>query len=321
MAFTINYVVPKTPQNALSYAYRQKLPIKRPCPLVPPVFLLNESDGWGCNLCGADQNFKTPYKRGNVLPFQTNFADNRNASPENIVFGIKDTLTAASGFYVQIEVLDEVGGVVFDLADLFCDDYYVAHSDEFGSVQTWFLNTAFLPISLKCWRLRVTYYKFNQITASVEVERVIFTEYFEEVIDCNKEFVGIVSTYDDVDCNGNIYSQFSNFLGTSNPAFYNFLLVEGQEEFVGSSTTVETEADSGKILRREKIDNYQINGTLVAPYYAKMLDTAVNGNTVLVDGVQYQNFSFGKNNEANKMWFIQLTFEQTCTLDGRNCSI
>ena len=320
MGFIIQYPVPKVPQSALTYAYRAKLPIRRTCPILPPVFILNESDGWGCNLCGADQNYKIPFQRGNVLPFQTTFADNRNDTPENLVFGFKDTLNQTN-FWVQVEVLDESGNVVFDLVDLFCDDYYVAHSENIGSVQTWFLNTAFLPVSLKCWRLRVTYYKFNQITLVQEVERVIFTEYFEEVIDCNKEFSAFSSTYDDADCNGAIYSQFSNFLGTNNPAYYNFLLVEGQVEFVGSSTNVESEADTGKILRREKVDNFQLLGTLVAPFYAKMLDVVTNGNTILVDGVEYKNFSFGKNNDASRNWVLQLTFEQSCFLDGRNCDL
>lgn len=320
MGFIIQYPVPKTPQSALTYAYRAKLPIKRPCPIVPPVFILNEGDGWGCNLCGADQNFKIPFRRGDILPFQTTFADNRNDSPENLVFGFKDTLNQTD-FWVQVEVLDQDGNVIFDLVDNFTDDYYVAHSDELGSVQTWFLNTAFLPVSLKCWRLKVTYYKWNQITLVQEIERVVFTEYFEQVIDCNKDFVGITSTYDSTDCNGTIYSQFSNFFGTSNPAFYNFLLVEGQVEFVGSETNVESEADTGKILRREKVDNYQLLGTLVAPFYAKMLDVVANGNTVLIDGVQYRNFSFGKNNDASRMWVLSLTFDQTCFLDGRDCSL
>jgi hypothetical protein len=320
MAFVIQYPVVKTPQSALTYGYRAKLPIKRPCPILPPVFVLNEGDSWGCILCGADQNFKIPYRRGDVFPFQTTFADNRNDAPENLVFGFKD-IPNPTNYFVQVEVLDENGAVVFSDVDLFCDDYYVAHSNDFGSVQTWFLNSAFLPVSLKCWRLRVTYYRFNQISLIQEVERVIFSEYFEEIPDCNKSFVGISSTYDSVDCNGNIYSQFSNFLGTNNPAFYNFILLEGEVEFTESSVSVESEADSGKVLRREKIDNYRINSTIVAPFFAKMLDVVVNGNNVLVDNIQYRNFSFGKNNQANRMWFIQLTFEQICFLDGRNCSI
>ena len=123
MGFIIQYPVPKVPQSALTYAYRAKLPIRRTCPILPPVFILNESDGWGCNLCGADQNYKIPYKRGNVFPFQTTFADNRNDAPENLVFGFKDTLNQTN-FWVQVEVLDESGNVVFDLVDLFCDDYY-----------------------------------------------------------------------------------------------------------------------------------------------------------------------------------------------------
>lgn len=319
--FNIIYTVPKVPQSALTYAYRAKLPIRRTCPILPPVFILNEGDGWACNLCGADQNYKIPYKRGNIIPFQTTFADNRNAQPDVLVYGFKDTFNQTD-YFVQVEVLDQDGNVVFDLVDLFCDDYYVAHSDEFGSVQTWFLNTSYLPVSLKCWRLKVSFYKWNQISLVQELERVIFTEYFEEVIDCNKEFVAITSTYDSVDCNGSIYSQFSNFLGTTtNPAFYNFLLVEGQAEFIGSETNVESEADTGKILKREKVDNFQLNGTLVAPFYAKMLDTVVSGNTVLIDDIEYKNFSFGKNNDSSRNWVLSLTFNQSCFLDGRDCNL
>ena len=320
MAFNIFYNVPKTPEDALSYGIRAKLPIKRGCPNLHPVFILNESDSWNCRLCGADQKYNIPFKRGVVIPFQTNLPDNRNINPENLVFGVKDTLNQTN-FLIQIELQDETGTTIFDLADLFCSEYNVAYTENLGSFQTWFVNTALFPVSLTCWRLKISYYKLDQISNTQILEREIFTEYFSEIIDCSKNYVDVVSSYGFTDCIGLFYGEFNNFLGTSNLPYYNYILLEGEKEFIGSDSQIESQADSGKVLRKEKVDNYQIKGGLVAPFYAKMLDITLNGSSVFVEEVEYINFSFGKNNDSSKMWVIDITFQKTCNLDNLNCSL
>jgi hypothetical protein len=314
----ITYPVPYVAETALTYSYRQKLPIKRPCPLISPNFLLNESDSWNCNLCGADKPFFMPFQRGDIIPFQTNFADTFNTNPEVINYGFKDSLSA--DWYVMIELQDENGAILSSFIDTFCSEYNVAFSDLYGSVQTWFLNTALFPISLTCFRLKVTYYTFNQVTLLKEIERVIFTEYYRKIIDCEK-YIGISSIYDTIDCYGNIYSQFENYLGTSNSTYYNFVRIEGEVEFMGNNENIEVETDRGIILRKEIISEYQVKGGIIAPYFARLIDSAIRGKNVTISGISYDTFSFGKNNDSSREWLVFLTMQNSCTIDNRNCTL
>lgn len=321
MSLLIVYPVPKVPESAQTYSFRLKLPLRRDCPLLDPIFILNEGDSWNCNLCGADKPFFVPFFTGDFIPFQTSFPDNFNTDPSIINAGFKDSANNSPGdYYVIVELQDESGATVSDLIDTFSDEYYVAYSDEFGSVQTWFLNTAILPMSLKCWRLKVTYYKYNQITMMPEIERVIFTEYFRLVENCD-DYVTITSSYSKVDCYGNIYATFDNFFGTSNPSYYSFARLEGEVLYLGSSQDVQTETDRGQILRRDIIRNYQLKGGIVAPFYGEIIDKTVNGDTVIIGNEEYENFSFGKNNEESREWVIDMTMNRTCELDSRNCSL
>ena len=319
MAINLTYPVVYTPEVALTYSYRQRLPLRIVCPTLPPPFIFNEGDSWNCNLCGADKPFFIPFLRGDIFPLQTVFPDNFNTNPSVIASGFKDSL--AADWYVMVELQDESGTTISSFIDTFCSEYNVSYTPEFGSVQTWFVNTGLLPLSLNCFRFKITYYFYNQVTALKEVERVIYTEYFRKIEDCER-YSAISSTYDTIDCYGNLYTEPQNYLGTSNTAYYNFLRLEGEVEYTGSSVNNEVETDRGIVLRKQIIEDYQLRGGIVAPYFARMIDRAVLGKTVLVDGVQYENFSFSKNNDLSREWVIFLNFQKLpCTIDTRNCTL
>lgn len=314
----ILYQVPQFPENAKTYSYRAPMPIRRACPTVGPPFALSESETWNCNLCGADQEFFIPYLRGDIIPFQTNFADNYNANPAVLNAGIK-SLTAAD-WYVIIELQDGTGTTVSDLANVFCSAYYVGYDQMFGSIQTWFVNTGLFPISLKCWRLKITYLKINQLTTLVETERVLFTEYYKELI-CS-DSVSITSSYSAFDCYSNNYNVIENSLGVgTNETYYNFLRLEGEVEFIARNEEVLIQTDRNKVIRKRLTKVYRISTSLIAPFYAKMLDRAFAGKDVFVDNLKYMNFTFDKSNEASRMWAVTPQFEEECNVDNRGCGL
>lgn len=315
---TLIYPIVYTPEDGKTFSIRSKIPIKRECPTLAPPFILNENDSWNCNLCGADKPFFIPFQTGDVMPLQTNFADGYNSNPGIINYGIKDSI--ALDWYVMIELQDESGVTISSDADFFCSEYWVAFSEIYGSAQTWFLNTALLPVNLDCFRLKITYYYFDQVTLTKEIERVIFTEYYRKIKDC-ETYSAIHSVYSTTDCYNNVYITFTNFLGTSNTAFYSFVRLEGEHEMIGDNVNVVTETDRNVILRREIIDEYRFKGGIVAPFFALMIKRAIRGKTVYLNGVNYQNFTISKNNDASREWVIDMNFNTTCTKDDRNCNL
>lgn len=312
----ILYPITYTPEETLTYAYRAAMPMRLDCPVFAGGLLLNESDSWNCNLCGSDKPFFEPFVRGDVLPFQTRFTDNYNVDPSILIGGIKSSLGAE--FYVMIELQEENGTTITDLADDFCESYYVGYDVNLGSFQTWFVNTALFPLNMKCFRLKITYYKIDQITLLKTIERVVFTEYYKEV-ECNQETVLIQSSYSSFDCFNNYYGTLTNTLGSLPIPYYNSMRLFGEVEQIGETEST-TENDKGTVISKEIISNYQVVSGLYAPYYARKLSQAVRGNRVTVDNVVYKNFNFDKNNDGSKMWAIDLTFDKQCEIDNRQCN-
>jgi len=315
----IVYTVPMTAEDAKTYSYRAAVPIRRACPVVAPPFALSEADTWNCNLCGADMPFFAPFLRGDIMPLQTNFADAFNTDPTNPTYGFKTTI--ATDFYVMVELQDANGATISSLIDTFADTYYVGYSEKWGSVQTFFINTGYFPVGLKCFRLKITYYKFDQISSAKVIERVLYSEYYREYTNCGPTIL-IESTYQGMDCYGNIYDLFAVSVGagTTN-AYYNSIRIEGEIEFTGNDESADIATDLGKVVRRTILSNYRINSGIAAPYFARMLDRVVRGSTVTINGEQYKNFVFEKNNDQSRMWVIDLTFEKECRLDNRGCNL
>jgi hypothetical protein len=310
----LTYPVTYTAENSLTYSFRQPVPIRYNCPELPPGFLLSDTDGWNCNLCGSDTEFFAPYERGDIIPFQTQFADNFNVPDSILAAGFKTTVLG--DYYIKVELQDCCGVTVYDEINLFCNDFWVGQSVNTGSLQTWFINTGLFPTNLKCFRLKITYYR-NQ--AAPIIEREIYTEYYKEVADCGwSEAVLIESTYANFDCNGNYYNQVSNYLGSSNLPFYNSMRVFGNVEFFGDSEAV-TENDRNVVISKDITENYGIISGVVPPYFIKRLAQTVRGNAVTVNGIQYQNFSYDAKPNDSRMFLLDLNFVKKCSLNNTNC--
>ena len=314
----VNYPVSYTPEISRTYSFRQPVPIRYACPILPGNLMQNETDAWNCNLCGSDLPFYIPYVEGDIIPFQTQVTDLYNQPNDVLVAGFQTSTSATH--YVVVSLYDCCGNLVSDFIDDFSDSYHVGQSLATGSIQTWFVNTGLFPSDLDCFRLRIEYFKINQITLEPEIDKVLWSEYYKEVEGCGSlnDTSLIYSTYANYDCNGNFYGTLTNYLGSNNTPFYNSLRIFGTVEFFGDTEAI-VENDRNVVISKDITENYGIISGAVPPFYIKLLQQAVRGNYVTVDAVQYQNFRYDSKPEDNRMFLLDLTFDKRCRLDNKQC--
>ena len=314
----VNYPVSYTPEISRTYSFRQPVPIRYACPILPGNLMQNETDAWNCNLCGSDLPFYIPYVEGDIIPFQTQVTDLYNMPNDVLVAGFFTTTSVSH--YVQVSLYDCCGNEISKYIDVFSDSYHVAQSLATGSIQTWFVNTGLFPSDLDCFRLRIEFFKINQITLEPETDKVLWSEYYKEVEGCGNlnDTSLIYSTYANYDCNGNFYGTLTNFLGSNNTPFYNSLRIFGTVEFFGDTEAI-VENDRNVVISKDITENYGIISGAVPPFYIKLLQQAVRGNYVTVDAVQYQNFRYDSKPEDNRMFLLDLSFDKRCRLDNKQC--
>ena len=314
----LNYPITYTPEISRTYSFRQPVPIRYACPILPPNLMQNLRDAWNCNLCGSDLPFYIPYVKGDIIPFQTQVTDLYNQPNDVLVAGFFTTTSVSH--YVQVSLYDCCGNEISKYIDVFSDSYHVGQSLATGSIQTWFVNTGLFPSDLDCFRLRIEYFKINQITLDPETDKVLWTEYYKEVEGCGNlnDTSLIYSTYANYDCNGNFYGTLTNYLGSNNTPFYNSVRIFGTVEFFGDTEAI-VENDRNVVISKDITENYGIISGAVPPFFIKLLQQAVRGNYVTVDAVQYQNFRYDSKPEDNRMFLLDLTFDKRCRLDNKQC--
>lgn len=314
----LNYPITYTPEISRTYSFRQPVPIRYACPILPGNLMQNETDAWNCNLCGSDLPFYIPYVEGDIIPFQLQQTDNYNQPNDVLVAGFKTSTSATH--YVVVSLYDCCGNLISDFIDDFSDSYHVGQSLATGSIQTFFVNTGLFPADLDCFRLKIEIYKINQISLEPELDKVFWSEYYKEVEGCGNlnDTSLIYSTYANYDCNGNFYGTLTNYLGSNNMPFHNSLRIFGTVEFFGDTEAI-TENDRNVVISKDITENYGIISGAVPPFYIKLLQQAVRGNYVTVDGVQYQNFRYDSKPDDNRMFLLDLSFDKRCRLDNKQC--
>lgn len=318
MSIQLEYPVTYNPENALSYGRRRAVPLRRECPSLPPGYLLNEGDSWNCNLCGGDSPFFAPFMRGDFLPFQFNFPDLFNLDPSVLLAGFRESTTTSH--YIEIDILDETGATVFSSIDSFCSVWWVAYDEAAGSLQTFVINTALFPNDLKCFQIKVTILKRDPDTLVTDIERVLFSEFYQELeVDCFDTEL-IESSYAVKDCFNLYYTTFDNFLGNKNDAYYNSVRVFGEIEYLGDAEQRE-ETDRRVVTKKEILESYRLTVGIVPPYFARRVATAIRGERVSIGGQVYEDFGeTDKANDDTREFFLELTFSKTCEIDNRLCN-
>ena len=292
------------------YSRRAKLPFRRVCPLLPLPFIINEGDGYNCNLCASDSPFYIPYKAGDQLGFRLNLPDEYNADPATIVAGWRDA--AALDWYVQAELIDADGGAVLSsLINEFSDLYSVGYSDECGSVQDFTINTNLFPLGLTCFKIRLTY------RIAGEPDAVYYTEPFK-LLEHDECIETTQITGGPTICANATSVQFSNYLGTSNAVPILSYRLKATPVFTGCDIE-ETETDRGVIIRRKQIENYEVNAGVVPSYFAKIICGLIASGGQ-IDGETFVNFGgISKEADAGEAFVLSFTYSRTCELDLFKC--
>jgi hypothetical protein len=314
---TIIYPVTAGSVSALTFSRRAALPIRYACAELSGGFVSDSTDRWNCNLCDG-KLFYQPYTRGDIMPFQTQFADKFNMPNDILTAGIYG-LISTTDFYVKIELLDGAGVVVTDIVDDFCEIYWVGYSVKTGPLQTWFVNTGLFPDDLDCWSLKVTYYKINQVTALPEIERIIHSEEYKETPECTST-TKIESVYSNFDCNGNFYQQLTNTLGLGNAAYYNSVRVFGRVETVGESSETTTN-DRNVVISQDITKSFKIISSAVPVYFFERVSQAVRGNAITVGGVSgYEAFELTEKEDSFSMFLLDVSFLKRCRIENKTCN-
>lgn len=314
IVYSVTYIA----ENSLTYSFRQPVPIRYVCPPLPPDFVFEEQDAWNCNLCGSDVEFFAPYLKGDIIPFQTRFADEYNQPNSVLSAGFFDSV--GSDYYIMVSLLDCCNEVIIKSIDEFCEQWWVGHSQGTGSIQTWFVNTGLFPTDLTCWRLKIEIFKKDD-EGNVILDTTVYTQYYKEIPECGfTDSVLIESTYADFDCNGNYYGTLQNYLGNVNTPFFNSMRIWGEVEWIGSTESA-TLNDRNVVVNKTITENYKIISGVYPPYYIRKLEQTVRGSSVTVDGVVYQNFDYDQKSDESRMFAIDLTFDKKCIIDNNRCDV
>ncbi|MDH3771117.1 MAG: hypothetical protein OET79_09065 [Nitrospirota bacterium] len=292
------------------------MPTRRDCPPLPPPFMYNEGDAWNCNLCGSDMCFFIPYKSGDVFSFALNLPDEVNTPGDNIVAGWKTT--AGGAWYVSAAIVGgDSGAVISDNIDEFSSAYFVAYTEAAGSVQNFSIDTA-APIfdDLDCFKIRLKYRRILD-GGLYEETATVWSEPFKALQSCEESVAFVASA---ATCGGAVVSSYTNFLGTGGEAPATFIRVPGAVEFIGADIE-ETTTDRGIIIKKKKIENYEITAGIVAPYFAKMICGAAMSSESDFAGLQnIVNFTgISKNNNESKNFVLTLQFSTECEANLFGC--
>lgn len=291
-------------------AYRQQLPVKNTCPMLPPMFYADALNAWNCSRCAGESKFCMPFNHGDIIPIQFQVPEVYHDDPENPTNG---WITSANpDGYVSACLLDCECNVITNFVDSIATDYWVSYKEGTGSIQTLFVDTSMIPKDLKCFKL-----SFEYFDADGESLVVVQSEPF-----CYCECAGTVeicSINELNDCFGRCYTEPAEFVGTSNKAFYQYLRIKGSFQYVGSGTNIQAN-DNGSINSKEIVNRFTLSLLKMPPYFAQHVKEALFGDLVKVDGNEFEFAGdISQNNNTNRQFLIDIEAITTCSVSQVNC--
>lgn len=318
------YAVPYAPATSPSFVRTALLGNIADCPQMPvSPFVASLGDSWGCTLCGSERPYAMPFLFGDVIPLQFNFVDRRNTTPSVPASGWLVT-GGAPFFYVKAELWDDCGNTrIFEFVDEFCLDFWVDYSTAVGSVQTLFVDTGLLPLGTQAFRIKVMNYNL-----AGSVVETIWSEPFALINPACTKSVELIGQYATTDCLGHEYRTTSVALQTPvqpptyvPTPFYLWQRLAAEMKYTGSSKDA-TQNDAGRVVSLISYENYNLIALQhIPPYAAKILQTIIQANTVLVNGVEYVNWGdLEQNTDLGRMFLPNLDAQTKCTINNTNCS-
>jgi hypothetical protein len=261
------------------------------------------------------------YKIGDIIPLQLSLPDLKNSDVANPSIGWLDSTTSGNNYYIKAELLDfDCQTVIYSFVDSFCSDYWVSFDNRIGSVQTLFVNTNLLPFGQEFFRIRFTYYNSSHVT-----QGVVYTEPFGLESECENTIV-FRGENQYMDCLKRIYYEPTNFFkSSSTPASYRptayFGWIRLVCDLVEVGYTNEKELnDNNRVINQKSSKDFELRFWPIAPYAAEMLNTILISENVLINNVEYTNFSDVKKRiDGGRAFAPIVTCSQVCEINNKGC--
>lgn len=254
-------------------------------------------ESYNCNKCNSEPKAYMPWIQGDVIYFQTNFADAHHADIENPTDPFAPTSSISSSTSYRAE-LQYPGGSSLILAE-FSTGALVGWNGE-NSYQIVKVDTSLsLFDNLDCWELKV-----SSLDADGNEADYMTTQTFRKVI-CEGDTVWIKSSYKTFDCFGNYYGEPVAYAGDlilfNNGMRFNGIVVE-----VGISSAANYDFASNSGNNSSVIFRY--NTMEWHPFYQrKLLKNLLDSPSFLIDNKSFRRPAY--NIEGG---FFKISLEDTC---------
>jgi hypothetical protein len=319
MPIVQTYTLPNAPFSFRSRTVTGALPLIVQCPStqMPPFSATSLGGLWNCERCGLEPEYRTPWRRGDIIPLQLNLRDLRNNNA--YAQGWRDSVnTTLGGWYIQAQILaGDCTTVVYNFVDQFCADWWVARSNIFGDIQTLFIDTNLMPVGLEVFQVKIslraatgntiieTYY--TELFELAQCEDTILVEAYEPVQDCLMHDYRVPTQFVHTFANAN------NPLGYIPTAYWNAWRYYGEITSTGYRNDV-TENDNGFRIKSRLIDVFALRLTRpITPYIAQILAAQTRAERTLVDGERYINFGdFDQGQPVGRMFLSEIEAQKIC---------
>lgn len=332
MPVTQNFILPNQPVVFESYHASKALVPIVPCASVGfPPFVGSLNDLWSCIRCGAETEYKIPFVRGDVFPFQFNLEDTRNPAFGIMNLGWRTTANSGAGlWYISAELYSgDCTTLIYSNVDEFCADWWVARDERLGSIQTIFVDTNLLPAGQTHFQIKIS---LREATGA-GIKQTLVSEVFE-LVRC-EDSVFVTADYASYDCMDKRYKPLlprpegiwihntagADPLGYEPTKFYSGFRYLAEIVRTGFRKE-DTLNDNEDVIKRKNIDVFSLNLLRpIPPDIAKILATQTQANSVEVEGQLYVNFAdFDQNSEQiGRMYISEIECEQVCRTSNYDC--
>jgi len=251
---------------------------------LPRIDCRPDTDGifgedWNCNKCQADPKAFMPWVQGDVIDFQTNFADYHHAdeTAPTDPFAPLAAIDVATSYRAIIHYAATQEDVLANFASASIVAWDGEHSYQIVRVDT----ALTLFDTIDCWQIEIQ--ALNAIGVAVDSVR---SQVFQKDFNCEGSSVLLSSKYSKYDCFGNYYGDPVAYVG-DNIVYNNRLRFWGLVAPTGIASSASFDFDSGTENASRRL--YRYNTTKwYPPYQRNLLLMIIEPSNFKIDGMQYR---------------------------------
>lgn len=257
-------------------------------------------DDWNCAKCQADPKAFMPFIQGDVIDFQTNFADYHHADETTPTdpFAPTVAVSAATSYRAIIHYAATQEDTLADFASASIVAWNGERSYQIVRVDT--SNTLF--DSIDCWQIEI---QALDPTGAIVVDSVR-SQLFQKDDSCTDLTVQVVSSYSRYDCFRNYYGDPVAYAGdlftfSNRLRFWGIVVATG----IASSASFEFSGSTDEASRRL----FRYNTTRwYPPYQRNLLQALIDPPSFRIGGEQYRRPAY-----SAEGGLFKISLEEVCT--------